>query len=194
LQEVVTAGNTGVRDPRRVWDAFVAFGPHPAEFGGKAEGKVAGVEAVELEQDDRAGARAGLIGREHDLAEGEAHMRVSDDGAFGVYIHLGSQFIHVDGDTIALDLHFNGEVGEELDGEHPRFKGAVLLAEENAPLARDGKWLDGLGMGPDDGTGVVKPEGRDGIEGLCVDCGNYGNKQAQGRAERDEFVAHGVVL
>lgn len=177
--------------------AFVAFGPHPAEFGSEAEGEIGGMEAVELEEDDWAGfcgAGAGSGRREHDLADGEGGVGVGDDGAVGADFNGGGLLVDVDGDAVALDVGFNCEVGEELDGDDPGFEDSVLLADEDAALTGHGEGFQGLGVGVDDGTGNVESDGGDGRKagraGLGGtrdgDCGNCGKKQGGGPAGEPE--------
>jgi hypothetical protein len=93
---------------------------------------------------------------------------VGDDGAIGADLDGGGLLIDVDGYAVALDVGFDCEVGEELDGENPGLEGAVLLTNEEAALAGDGEGFGGTGGGAEDGAGGVKGEGGDGGEGLGV--------------------------
>ena len=43
------------------------------------------------------------------------------------------------GDGVALDLSLYGEVAEELHGQHPGFKVALLLPDDNTLRASDGE-------------------------------------------------------
>ena len=73
--------------------------------------------------------------------------------------------VDVDGDGVVLDVGLNGQVGEDLDRQHPRFEGSVLLAEEDAVLAGDGEGLERFRMGADDRAGVVERDRSEGSEG-----------------------------
>ena len=59
-----------------------------------------------------AGARRS-VGRKHDLAHGEPDMRISDDGSVRPDFDLGRLLVYVDGDRVALDVGFDGEVARE---------------------------------------------------------------------------------
>ena len=54
-------------------------------------------------------------------------MGVGNDGAIGANFDLRGLLVHVDGNGVALDIGFDGEVRKQLDGQNPGFEGAVLL-------------------------------------------------------------------
>src|SRR6202034_2207245 len=129
-------------------------------------------------------------GREHDLADGEGGVVVGDHGAIGMDFDFRGLLIDVDGNAVACDVGLDCEMRKELDGEDPGFEGAVLLTDEDAALTGYGKGLEGLGMGADDGAGVIEGDGCEGREhgrelrGLTRlggakrgEQGNWGNEQ-----------------
>jgi hypothetical protein len=154
-------------DPFGAGCAFVALGPHPAEFGRKAEGEIGGVEAVEFEEDDGGcfrGASAGGGWRKHHLSDGEGGVGIGDDGAVGAYLNGGGLLIDVDRDAVTFDVGFDREVGKKFDRKDPGFEDAVLLANEDAALTGDGEGLERLGVGVDCGAFMIEGHGSDGGE------------------------------
>jgi len=64
-----------------------------------------------------------------------------------MHLNGGGLAVDLDGNSVALDFSFDGEVRKELDGKEPGFKAAVLLTDEELEPSRvqvvtD---LDGLG-------------------------------------------------
>ena len=125
-------------------------------------------------------------------------MGVGDGGAVGPDLDGGGLAVDVDRDGVPIDFGLDGEVREELDGQHPGLEGAVLLADQHAALAGDGEGLVGLYLGLDDRTGGVEGYGRNGGEGraggLGVDCGRCGKEHGAGHAGRAKNPVHFVVL
>ena len=129
--------------------------------------------------------------------------RVGDDGAVGADFDRGRLRVDVDGDAVALDVGFDGEVGEDFDGKNPGLEDAVLLAEEDAVFAGDGEGLFGFSVRGEDGAGGFEGDGIEGCEGgNCLgmdrsgDCGRCGKEQGQsecgGPARRSSETVHGV--
>src|SRR5580698_9491401 len=95
------------RLPVRSGSAFIALWPHPLEIRRKAKRKFRRMQAVEFKQRNRARTRRsnirGSIRGEHDLANGERRMRVSDDSAVGPNLNLRRLSVHIDGNAIAFN-------------------------------------------------------------------------------------------
>ncbi len=77
---------------------------------------------------------------------------------------VGGLLVDVDGDGVALDVGFDGEVTEELDGEDPRLELAVLGADEDAARPSDGEGLHGL-HGAADAESVMLMRRGDAVDG-----------------------------
>ena len=193
-------------DPFGAGNAFVAFRPHPAQFGGEAQGEVRGVKAVKFKQNHRAGSRRRVGRRKHDLPHCERNMGVGEDGAVGMHLDLCGLLVDVDGNGVPLDVRLDGQVAQDLDGEDPRFECTVLLPHEDAAFACHREGLLRFRVGADDRAGGVKRNGRDGTEvrrrrlglGWRLDCGRWGKEQGQsgpgGYAQTAYAAAHCVVL
>jgi hypothetical protein len=172
VQDVEAAPGCFGGNPLGAGDAFIALRPHPAQLRGKAEGEVGGMKAVKLEQDEGAGTGSDVVGRKHDLVDGEGGVGIGDDGAVRTDFDFGRLLVDIDGNRVTLDVSLDRQVREQLYREHPGFKGPVLLAEQDAALAGHGEWLEQFGVRPDQGTGVVEREEWNRGERLGLDCGS----------------------
>ena len=203
----IPSRSTGIRSrPFDAGDALVAFGPHPLKIGNEAEGEICGMDAIEFVEDDGACAELGGGRRKHDLANSEADVGVGEDGAVGADLNGAGLLVHIDGNAVALDSGFDGEVREQLDRQNPGFEGSILLTEKDAAFAGDGVGLFGLSGSVKDRPRSVKGERGEGGEGGGGGLSRYGDgdggrcgkeqesRDASGPAAEGEATAHGVVL
>ena len=97
-------------------------------------------------------------------------MAIGDGGVVGLDFDVGRLRIDGNRDGVAFEIGFDGEVTEELDGEYPRFEGAILSADQDAAIPGYGERLRGLGGAVDRQTGLGEREWGD----LASDvCGEY---------------------
>ena len=126
------------------------------------------MQAIEFEEHHRPCSGLCLIGREHDLPDGEADVAIGDDRAVRTHFNLGGLLVHVDGNGVALDVGFDGEVREQLHRKNPGFEGAVLLAEHDSALAGDGEGLLSFGVRANHGASAVEGDCGHGVQKRCL--------------------------
>ena len=73
--------------------------------------------------------------REHDLADGEAGVRVGEDRGLGPHGHRDRGVDALELQRVALELERELEVVQELERPGPGLAGPVLVAEERRPAA-----------------------------------------------------------
>ena len=83
-------------------------------------------------------------------------MGVGDDGAVGADFDRGRLRIDVDGNAVAFDVGFDGEVGEDFNGKNPGLEDSVLLTEEDALFAGHREGFGRLGISAEDGVGGIE--------------------------------------
>ena len=72
-------------------------------------------------------------------------MAVGDGGVIGADFDVGGLRVDWDRDGVTLEIGFDGEMTEELDGEYPGLELAVLRAYDDALIAGYGEGVGGLG-------------------------------------------------
>jgi hypothetical protein len=105
----------------------------------EAEGESHGADGFDLKENDDTGALGSLAGGKHDLADGEVGVGVGEDGDVGMDLDPRGVLIDVNGDGIILHFGGDAEVAADFPGEDPGFEAAVLMAEESAVGADNGK-------------------------------------------------------
>ena len=105
-------------------------------------------------------------------------MAVCNDSAIGAHFYLCGLLVHIDGNSVALNVCLDGHVRKQLDGKHPGLKHAVLLTQNHATLACNRKRLLSFGVCANHGARGFESDGRKGAESrrLCqCGCGNQGH-------------------
>ena len=79
------------------------------------------------------------------MTDSEAGVAVGDGGAVGEDFDICRLRIYGDGDGVALEVGFDGQVAQELYWEYPGLELAVLRAYDHALFAGYGEGVCGLG-------------------------------------------------